>query len=61
MANYYSTGVTQPIPQNSPRDLGYDQGYVSSSVTTNTNGISVRNLGYQTVDDQPQRYESIRI
>lgn len=42
--NYYNSNngcITQNV-----RDLGYDRGYVSSNVTTNTNGISARNLGY---------------
>lgn len=61
MANNYSTSVTQPLSQqNSPQDLGYDRGYISSAVTTNTNAISARNLGYQTAND-PQRYESTKI
>ena len=46
MANYHSTGITQI----NARDLGYDKNYVSSAVTNNNNGISARNLGYQTVN-----------
>ena len=64
MANYHSTGITQ----NNPRDLGYEnRNYTTSAVVTNNNnnGISARNLGYQTVSNNDQqsiqRYDSSRI